>query len=323
MKKFLSLMLALALVAGLGVCALAADLPEGWTPADGARELPEGWTPADGARDLPEGWTPADGARDDLPMEVEATIPQQYRAVITVNGVEVDTTDIPGAPTGYVPMRAVTEADEGTVEWIPEERSAFFSLDNNSINVNVDTGAVMLLFEVVEDVTAYFDPTGYTYLPVSFLNSLETVTVNDNPELDVERYDIVTSNSQPMVKLAKSILAEAEVGAGQKVGLADMVQYYEFGEDNYEELVAYLPMMINADTLIIAKPAEGKMEAAKDDLQNKLNVTLQNFEHYLEDPYKMAQGGQIVESPNGEYVMLIISNNNDKAIELFNAAYEA
>lgn len=309
MKKFLSLMLALVLAAGLGVSALAADLPEGWTPADGARGS------------LPEGWTPADGARE--PELVSAPIPEKYAATVTVNGVEVKTANLPGAPAGYVPMRAVTEADGGTVSWYAEEKQAFFFFDNNRITVDLTTCAVEVEFEAREDVKAYYDGRGFTYLPVSLLQEFATVTVDDHPEMDSERYDIKTSNSDPMVQLTKEIIETVEMGARTNTSLKDLVEYYEFGEENYVSIVAYFPMMINADTIIIAEVAEGKMDAAKADFQNKLDITVRNFENYLPDPHEMALNGKIVESPDGSHLMLIISADNDKAIEMFNAAYGA
>ncbi len=37
----------------------------------------------------------------------------------------------------------------------------------------------------------------------------------------------------------------------------------------------------------------------------------------------MAQNGQIVVAPDGAHIMLIISGDNAKAIEMFNEAYPA
>ena len=44
----------------------------------------------------------------------------------------------------------------------------------------------------------------------------------------------------------------------------------------------------------------------------------QSFEQYLPDPLAMAKAGRVVES--GDYLMLIISPDVDKAVELFEAA---
>ena len=44
---------------------------------------------------------------------------------------------------------------------------------------------------------------------------------------------------------------------------------------------------------------------------------MQAFEHYLPDVYEVAKAGQIAESEDGAWVMLIISEDNDAAIQLF------
>ena len=80
-------------------------------------------------------------------------------------------------------------------------------------------------------------------------------------------------------------------------------------------------MMINADTLILGRYAEGADKtAAKEQLEACRAATEQSFEHYLPHPYELAQNGRVVESADGNYLMLVISEDNDKAIELFEAA---
>ncbi len=300
MKKFMSLAVAAALSAALASPALAAG-PEGWTPADGAR-----------------GEAPA-------PEVVEVPVSKTYGATITLDGEVVDTAGIPGAPAGYVPMRALCEASYGgIVEWYPEDNQALFFLDNKSIIVDFNTMTVQVLFETVEGVTPYLDPAGYTFLPVSFLDSLDTVTVDDNKELDVERYDVKTSASDPTVRLANSIAEACEMPNLMPSSLSDMVSFYEFTEENYESLVSMAPgMNIVSNSVLIAQVAEGKLDAAKEDFASFQQRMIQSFEHYLPGPLEMAKNGQIVVSPDGAHLMLIISENNEKAIELFNAAYPA
>lgn len=299
MKKFTSLALAAALAAGMAVPALAAGLPEGWTPADGARDLP-------------------------APEVVDVPVGDHYAATVTVDGVELDLSGIPGAPAGYVPMRAVCEATRsGIAEWYSDDNQALFFLDEQSIFVDFNTMTVQKFFEPVDGLTPYLDPSGYTFLPVSFLDGLGQVTVDTNPELDVERYDIKTSASDPMVQLSNSILDACEMPNVSTVS-QDMLDSLEFDMSNYTHLVARAPMMNTMSyTLFIAEVAEGKMDAAKVDFQAYQDLQKRNFEHYLPGPYDMAQNGQIVVSPDGAHLLLVISEQNDKAIELFNAAYPA
>ena len=60
---------------------------------------------------------------------------------------------------------------------------------------------------------------------------------------------------------------------------------------------------------------------AKADLEARKAATVQNFENYLPGPLEMAKNGKVVS--NGNYVMLIISGDNAKAVELFNAFVKA
>lgn len=310
MKKFLALTLTLALCLGLGVTALA-DGP------DGPPSIPEGWTPADGAR------IPADGARADEPETVDVPVPAQYAATVTVDGKEVDFSGIPGAPGGYVPMRALCEAAGGSAEWYPEENEALFIFDEKSIAVHLNDLTVSIGFDPVEGVNAYLNPAGYTFIPVSVLDELESVSVNLNLELDVERYDIKTSASDPDMQLVRSIMEAVDSAAGMRHTAAEMEEYMGIRQENFTSIIGYFPMMINADTVVIGQVADGKMDAAKEDLEARKQTTVQSFENYLPDGYEMAKNGQIVVAPDGSHIMLIISGDNAKAIELFNAAYPA
>lgn len=305
MKKFLALTLTLCLCLSLGVTALAADLPEGWTPADGART----------GEDAPLLIAPAPET-----VDVPISLP-----ILVLDGETVDTAGIPTAPLGYVPMRLLCEANGGSAEWYSEDNQSLFFFDENSIivdfaemSVRVGAGS-----DPMEGVKPYLDPAGYTFLPVSVLSAIETVTVNDNPEMDVYRFDITTSASDPDKKVVMSIMEAVELGARMNSTPAEMEEYMGIHQENFTKIIGYFPMMINADTIVIGQVAEGKMDAAKEDLEARKQTTIQGFENYLPDPLEMAKNGQIVVAPDGEHIMLIISGDNAKAIELFNAAYPA
>lgn len=264
----------------------------------------------------------ADGPEGRIPAGVPVS--NTYGPVVTLDGVEVDTAGIPGAPAGYVPMRVLCETSGGLAEWYPEDNQALFFLDNKSIIADFNTMTVQVFFETVEGVTPYVDPQGYTFLPVSFLDSLDTVSVDGNQETDPERYDIKTSASDPAVQLALAISEACGISNLTPINLSDMAAYYEFTEENYEGLVAMAPAMnVVSNSVLIAQVAEGKLDGAKEDFASFQERMIASFEHYLPNPYEMATNGQIVVSPDGEHLMLIISGDNDKAIELFNAAYPA
>lgn len=299
MKKVLALGLSLALTLSVGVTALAVE------------EV----VPISAEIDSPLLIAPA-------PETVDAPI---SLPILVLDGEEVDTTGIPTAPLGYVPMRLLSEASGGSASWYPDDNQALFFFDENSIIVDFTEMSVKTdaSYDPLEGVKPYLDPAGYTFLPISVLDTLESVSVNDNPEMDVYRYDITTSASDPDMKVVRSIMEAVELGARMKSSPAEMEEYMGIHQENFTSIIGYFPMMINADTIVIGEVAEGKMDAAKEDLEARKQTTIQSFEHYLEGPYEMAQNGQIVVAPDGAHIMLIISGDNAKAIEMFNEAYPA
>ena len=313
MKKILALGLILALTLSLGSAALAAEIPEGWTPADGARGvIPEGWTAADGARDLPE-------AEDVTALP----LPETFVGTITVDGVELDLTGIPGAPTGYVPMRAICEAAGGMVDYYPEDNEALFFLGDNSVVVSFTNLSVSVAFEAVEGVTAYLDPAGYTFLPVAHLATLKDIKVDDNLELDVIRYDITTIPERTEVEaLAYAIMDAAETGKLMQLDAQTMEENYGFHMDAYDELVAYQPMMTaQPTTIVIAQVKEGQMSTAKEDFQAYLEAVKGTLGFYPATAEALEKA-QTVESADGQHLMLVSTwESNDQAVALFQDAF--
>jgi len=271
------------------------------------------------------------------PEEVEVPIPARYAAQVAVNGKPLEpvtfenmdpetfeTTqltmgmeDIPGAPAGYVPMRILCAADpKGFADWIPSEDSAVFSFRGSSFAVYFNNMRVEMGGETVEGVTAYLSQ-GVTFLPVSFLATLEGVTVDDHPEMDSERYDI-SFYVDPVLALCDAVAEGADMAAGMEL-TDDIFEMYGIDLANFEKVSGYMPMMnTQADTVVIGKYADkADKAAAKADLEKLKAAQMQAFEHYLPGVYEVAKAGQIVESEDGKWVMLIISEDNDKAIELF------
>lgn len=80
-------------------------------------------------------------------------------------------------------------------------------------------------------------------------------------------------------------------------------------------MAAFFPMMISADTIVIGKVKSGEMDAVKEELEAVRARTQQSFEQYLPEPLERAKNGRVVTS--GDYVMLIISGDNDTAIQMF------
>lgn len=63
------------------------------------------------------------------------------------------------------------------------------------------------------------------------------------------------------------------------------------------------------------------MEIVEEALKAHLDNLIKTFETYLPEAYEMAKQGQIVH--RGDYVMLVVSPDNDKAIALFEAAIQS
>ena len=105
-----------------------------------------------------------------------------------------------------------------------------------------------------------------------------------------------------------------------KQDAAGMEEFYGVPAGCFTEAVGFFPMMISADTVVIGRVAEGQMEAAQAALEEVRANTERGFENYLPEPLERAKNGRVVTS--GDYIMLIISADNDTAIELFQAGVE-
>lgn len=231
------------------------------------------------------------------------------RPVITVNGVTLNTSKLPQADG--IPLRAFVEADGGSAEWYAKENQSLFYTEDGTISVDFAAGTATvdrdMVFEGVKAVE------GVTFAPAAVVDALPGVTVTEKNG----DYTITTSSADPVVKLAKDIQKQAGMGKGMKATAGNMKEFYGIDPDNYDSCVGYFPMMINADTVFVGKVKSGKMAAAKKELEARKQATIQNFENYLPGPLEMSKNGKVVS--NGSYVMLIISGDNDKAVELFNS----
>ncbi|HIY73871.1 MAG TPA: DUF4358 domain-containing protein [Candidatus Intestinimonas merdavium] len=234
-----------------------------------------------------------------------------YSGTITLNGASLSTATLPDAPTGAViPLRAVVEADYGFVDWYADENRSFFSLDGNSIYVDCATGAIELNGETLSNMKATFVQ-GVTFVPASLLGKLEGCSA----QVKGSDVTITTPNGDVLVRLARSIISEVGMAATMKLDAAGMAEMYNIPSDCFTEAVGFFPMMVSADTVVIGKVADGKMADAKAALEDQRALTQQNFEQYLPEPLERAKNGQVVTS--GDYIMLIISGDNDTAIQMF------
>jgi hypothetical protein len=248
--------------------------------------------------------------------EVTALSPAGYQTQLYLNGAQLDTAAIPAASQGLIPMRLLTEADDGYASWFEEENQGFFALDGASIIVNFSDLSVLVEGEELEGVTATLTD-GVTFLPASVLDGLEGYSVDLEP--DGDRVDVTTPNGQPLTLLAKEIRDAIPMACSQKNSAQEMTDFLGVDAANFDEVVCFSSMMVRSDALIIGKLAEGAdRDAVLEQLESRRAAIEESFYQYLPDPYEMAQNGQIVEE--GDYVMLVISEDNDRAISLFRAA---
>ena len=292
------------------------------------------------AAEKPEGWTPADGARG--PMLISANpFAGNYDKVIVVNGEEltsydytkeipnswetetitVQLADIANAPAGYVPLRAIVQADHGSASWYKDENQSFFYINDMSIVADYSDMSISVNDEKVEDVFVLIDG-GVTYVPVSLLEGIEGITVEDKSTDEGERYEITTPNGTPLVKLAYELMETAGMGMGMKTDAEDLEKYwgetYGFKADMVTEIVAFTGMMTTPDSVVLGKVAEGKTEELKAVLESYQQKQVETFTWYLADQLPKAENAKFVTS--GEWFFFVIAENADEAVEAFEAA---
>lgn len=299
LKRFSAAALALAMAASLP--AALADGPENWTAADGAR--------------APMVIAPNPNA---APEAVDVPQAESYKSQLFLNDEVLDASAIPGVAPGLLPMRLICEADGGMAEWYEEDNQAFFYLANQRIVVSFADNSVKLNFEPVEAVTATLVD-GVTFLPASFVNSLEGVEVNENPEMNVDRIDIKTLNGTPLMKLANELLDTAGMGRGMQSSPAELEEVYGealgFKAEYMTEGVVFLPMMVSPDTLVVGKAAEGKLDALKECFEAYRKTQEDTFSWYLSQNLPKVQDARFV--TEGDWFMFLIAENADQAVELF------
>lgn len=276
---------------------------------------------------------PADGARGplqvvpisaQLPEPVDLPLPASYQSQLFLNGEALDASAIPGVAPNLVPMRLLCEADGGMAQWYEEDNQAFFYLANQRIIISFADNSVELEFEPVEGVKATLVD-GVTFLPASFINTLEGVEVNENPELDVDRIDVKTPNGTPLMKLANQLLETAALGRGMQSSPAELEEVYGeamgFKAEYMTEGVAFLPMMTSPDTLVLGKLAKDQEESLKAAFESYRQQQEDTFSWYLAQNLPKVENAKFVTS--GDWFMFLIAENADATVEAFEAAVEA
>ena len=310
----------------ISAAALATVLAASLVPASLAAERPDGWTPADGARVQPVliSANPNAGGYDKV-ITVNGTVLEGYDYDREVPGygsetVSVLLSEIPSVPTGYLPLRAVIQADYGSAYWDGDSYQSTFYLENDIILTDFNDMSISVNDEKVEGEALLLE--GVTYVPFSVLSKLTGVTVTDNSTDEGESYAITTPNGAPLMKLANQLLETADMGRGMKQTPEELVEFwgeaYGFQADYITEGIAFLPMMISPDTLILGKMGEGKEEALKECLEAFRKNQEDTFTWYLSQNLPKVENAQFV--TEGDWFMFLIAENVDETVEQFKAA---
>ncbi len=291
---------------------------------------------ATGEDSLPLLISPAPGA--EMP-KVEVPAPNGgFAAVINVNGERLESFDfsrevegwgsqtvtwkvseLDAVPAGYVPMRAIVQADHGSAYWYEEEGQAWFNFEGAQINVFFNDLSVTINDEPVEGVSALL-LNGVTYLPVSVLSGLEGYSVTEAVKDGVENYDITTPNGTPIMKLAYQLQDIGEMG-GMKTSLEDMEAFQGeatgFKAEYMTDGVVFLPMMTSPDTLVLGKAADGKLEDLKAAFESYRKTQEETFTWYLSHNLPKTQNAKFV--TEGDWFMFYMGENADEAVSAFQA----
>ena len=236
--------------------------------------------------------------------------PNAYATSITLNGETLDTTGVPAASRAdLLPMRLVAEADHGSAYWDEENNEGWFNFGQDKITVQFEANTI-LVNDVAVNTTAEVVG-GVTYVPAAVLEGLEgfSVTVEDSS------VTITTPNNDPMVKLAYSIMENSEM-YGMRTDEETLAEAYQFPVDQFEQVVAFFPMITSPDTIIVGKLAEGADEKVVTDALEAYRQSQEDtFSWYLSQHLPKVQDARTVIEDG--YVFFFIGENADQAEQMF------
>lgn len=236
--------------------------------------------------------------------------PNAYATSITLNGETLDTTGVPAASRAdLLPMRLVAEADHGSAYWDEENNEGWFNFGQDKITVQFEANTI-LVNDVAVNTTAEVVG-GVTYVPAAVLEGLEgfSVTVEDSS------VTITTPNNDPMVKLAYSIMENSEM-YGMRTDEETLAEAYQFPVDQFEQVVAFFPMITSPDTIIVGKLAEDADEKVVTDALEAYRQSQEDtFSWYLSQHLPKVKDARTVIEDG--YVFFFIGEKADEAEQMF------
>lgn len=242
--------------------------------------------------------------------------PVDFATQITLNGEAVDTTGIPAAAEGLLPMRLLAEADHGSAYWDEENNEGWFYFGDDRIVVKFADNSVWINDEQVKS-TAYVTA-GVTFVEAGVLEMLEGYTV----EWSDGAVALTTPNNDPAVKLAYEIQELCSMGFGMQADEQTLTDAYGVPAGSFEQVTAFFPMITSPDTVIIGKLAEGADQAAVEAaLETYRQGQEDTFSWYLTQNLPKVQDARLVVE-NG-WLLFLIADNADAGVEAFQAFVEA
>ena len=236
--------------------------------------------------------------------------PNAYATSITLNGETLDTTGVPAVSRAdLLPMRLVAEADHGSAYWDEENNEGWFNFGQDKITVQFEANTI-LVNDVAVNTTAEVVG-GVTYVPAAVLEGLEgfSVTVEDSS------VTITTPNNDPMVKLAYSIMENSEMYS-MRTDEETLAEAYQFPVDQFEQVVAFFPMITSPDTIIVGKLAEGADEKVVTDALEAYRQSQEDtFSWYLSQHLPKVEDARTVIKDG--YVFFFIGEKADEAEQMF------
>lgn len=232
-----------------------------------------------------------------------------YTTSITLNGEKLDTAALPAASDSMLPLRLLAEADHGSAYWDEENNEGWFNFGQDKITVQFEANTI-LVNDVAVNTTAEVVG-GVTYVPAAVLEGLEgfSVTVEDSS------VTITTPNNDPMVKLAYSIMENSEMYS-MRTDEETLAEAYQFPVDQFEQVVAFFPMITSPDTIIVGKLAEGADEKVVTDALEAYRQSQEDtFSWYLSQHLPKVEDARTVIKDG--YVFFFIGEKADEAEQMF------
>ena len=252
-------------------------------------------------------------AAEETPVLISAKV--GYTTAITLNGETLDTAGIPAASDSMLPLRLLAEADHGSAYWDETSNESWFTFGENRITVRFADNTITVNDVPVNTTAEVHD--GVTYVPASVFSGMDGFTVTS----DADAVTITTPNNDPMVKLAYSIMENSEM-FGSRTYEDTLADAYKIPVDQFEQLVAFFPMITSPDTVIVGKLVEGADEKAVTDALEAYRQSQEDtFSWYLSQHLPKVQDARTV-IENG-YLLFFIGENADQAEELFHTYVEA